>query len=455
MMRHAGVHIPVWLNEGTAEVYSTTELRGGEVRIGELIAVHLATLRSEAMLPLDVLASVDHDSPLYNERDKSGIFYAQSWALAHMLNFSSQYQPGMPNLIAMLATGEEPARAFQQAFGKSLAAVQRDLDAYVHQARFAGVRFRAPKLEARPRAEAVPVSEVAATLALCDLLVSIRRPAAADTLLESVAAKNPQDAEIQAALGDAAIRRDEDEKARQHYERAMELGNTTGRVRHDYALVLRQLRRPNDEVVKWLREAVSLDPNLFDAHYVLGYLALEAGRLVEAAESLKRATELRPLRAAVWEHLALAYHHGGRKADARAAARRARLLAVGSEEIARIEGTQRLVESEPEKIVRLAPQPQPPEGERFARRTHGEAVEGSLIQVDCLREKARLHVVHGAGKLLLLVRDPSAVVLRNAGAVWTEFACGPVARRAVHVEYRRQDDRRYGTAGEVTAIEFR
>src|SRR5262245_6931865 len=31
MMRHAGVHVPVWLNEGTAEVYSTLDVHGSEV----------------------------------------------------------------------------------------------------------------------------------------------------------------------------------------------------------------------------------------------------------------------------------------------------------------------------------------------------------------------------------------------------------------------------------------
>ncbi len=37
------------------------------------------------MLPLRTLFEVDHKSPHYNEKNKTSIFYAQSWALMHYL----------------------------------------------------------------------------------------------------------------------------------------------------------------------------------------------------------------------------------------------------------------------------------------------------------------------------------------------------------------------------------
>ncbi len=42
----------------------------------------------------NVLFAVDHDSPYYNVPDKMALFYAQSWALVHMLELSPAYSAG-------------------------------------------------------------------------------------------------------------------------------------------------------------------------------------------------------------------------------------------------------------------------------------------------------------------------------------------------------------------------
>ena len=76
--------------------------------MGDLIPAHVLTLRDERMLDLPTLASVDHDSPYYNERGKTGIFYAQSWALVHMLNFAPEYRPGLANFIEMILGRRRP-----------------------------------------------------------------------------------------------------------------------------------------------------------------------------------------------------------------------------------------------------------------------------------------------------------------------------------------------------------
>ena len=80
LLRHAGYRVPVWFNEGIAELFSTADVGKDEVRIGDLIPAHVATLRDQRMLDLPTLTAVDHRSPFYNERGKTGIFYAQSWA---------------------------------------------------------------------------------------------------------------------------------------------------------------------------------------------------------------------------------------------------------------------------------------------------------------------------------------------------------------------------------------
>ena len=77
---------PTWFNEGLAEYYSTFSITADQkVELGKPIPGHVFLLRANKMMPLRTLFQVDQKSPYYNERDKQGIFYAESWALMHYL----------------------------------------------------------------------------------------------------------------------------------------------------------------------------------------------------------------------------------------------------------------------------------------------------------------------------------------------------------------------------------
>lgn len=455
LMRHAGLSVPVWFNEGTAEVYSTTEVGGKEIRIGDLIPAHIATLRAEKLLDLPVLLAVDHTSPWYNEREKAGIFYAQSWALVHMLNFSPEYQPGMPNFLSMLFSGEDPARSLQQAFGKSPAAVLHDLGNYLRRDRFAGVRFPAAKLAGGQKPVTESVSEVEAEIAMAELLLALHRPDKAEALLEKQVALHPAHPGLHTSLAETAVQKKQDERARRHYQQAMELGSRSGRLRYDYALLLRELKAPESEIQSKLREAVDLEPGLFDARYLLGYTLLKSNEPAGAIAHLKAAAELQPLNWAVWEHLALAHHYAGQRNEALTAAQRARKTASTPEQIERAESTLKLVETLTDAIVRSEDPVVRARQLRMAETSAVAYLDGTLTQIDCLGSRARLHVASEGRKMFLLVQDPSTVVLRNAAGHWEEFRCGPMAGRHVVIQYRRLPNTTYGTAGEVAAIEFR
>jgi len=77
--------VPLWLNEGLAEYFSTFEMRDGGRRmlLGTPIRRHDALLRGR-LLPLPDLFAIGRDSKAYTregvERD---LLYAQSWALVH------------------------------------------------------------------------------------------------------------------------------------------------------------------------------------------------------------------------------------------------------------------------------------------------------------------------------------------------------------------------------------
>jgi hypothetical protein len=190
-MRHAGYRVPVWLNEGTAELFSTVAFDKSEVRIGDLIQPHIMTLRDQSMLDMQTLLSVDHHSPHYNERGKSGIFYAQSWALVHMLNFSPDYQAGLANFLGMVLAGEDQARAFQQAFGKTLATVASDLSGYIRRDRFIGIRLKVPAAPSRTKVSPESLDHEQAQLSIADLFIAIDRLEHAEAIYAGLAAAHP------------------------------------------------------------------------------------------------------------------------------------------------------------------------------------------------------------------------------------------------------------------------
>lgn len=69
-MKHAGFDLPLWLNEGMAEVYSTLQQTGNKVVVGHPIAGRLQEMEQGKWIPLSVILSAEHDSPYYNENSR-------------------------------------------------------------------------------------------------------------------------------------------------------------------------------------------------------------------------------------------------------------------------------------------------------------------------------------------------------------------------------------------------
>ena len=64
-----------------------------EAKLGRVKEEHVYDLR-ERFIPLAELLAVDHKSPLYNEGDRRGVFYAESWALVHYLLIGNPKRKG-------------------------------------------------------------------------------------------------------------------------------------------------------------------------------------------------------------------------------------------------------------------------------------------------------------------------------------------------------------------------
>src|SRR6204780_2146521 len=137
MMRGASEWIPLWLNEGLAEFYQNTDIQEKEVLLGEPNTDDILYLRQNRLLPLITLLKVDQTSPYYHEEQKGSVFYAESWALTHMLTISDA-QKGtnrVQDYANLLVKKQDAVTAAQQAFG-DLNQLQKSLDIYISQLAF-------------------------------------------------------------------------------------------------------------------------------------------------------------------------------------------------------------------------------------------------------------------------------------------------------------------------------
>ncbi len=452
VLNHTSVALPQWLEEGTAEFYSTLESLGGRIRIGTPILEHLATLHKESWLSGKELAGVSKDSPYYNERGKVSIFYAQSWALVHMLNLAAGYREGMPRFASFLGDAVPPEQAFEQAFHKTLDGALEDLRRYLQR--------DLPSVEVDPatpveelQIKTQPLKRAEASLAGAELLLLMGRIDEAQKLYQPVARANPDLPAAMAGLAGLAMRQNKWEEARKYFERAMALGSSDAGTYFQYAMLLRDLKAPREQVNQYLEKAVELNPNFAEAHFLLALRASEAGSWSEAVEHLRQATAILPRQSYFWHALGYAYYKLGQLTPAERASRLALETATTTEQAGMARNLAELIHSKPPDLGPSRPPVHTPESWR--NRSGDSRVEGLLTHVDCLAQGARLEVVAGSRKLLLLVKNPNEVVLKNAPSASFQFACGVQKPVRVAVEYIARDDADYQTVGEVTAIEFK
>ncbi|HET9308707.1 MAG TPA: DUF1570 domain-containing protein [Candidatus Sulfotelmatobacter sp.] len=136
-LREADERMPLWLNEGLAEFYQSTEIYDQEVLLGEPNQQHLMFLRQEKLLPLATLFTVDEKSPYYLEEKKGAVFYAECWALTHYLTLKDygEKTSKVPQYIALVNENVDPVTAATRVFG-DLRKLQRSLEIYIEQNSF-------------------------------------------------------------------------------------------------------------------------------------------------------------------------------------------------------------------------------------------------------------------------------------------------------------------------------
>lgn len=194
-------NLPAWLSEGLAEHYSTFEVQefGRIASVGRPIPEHLALLGQQRLIPHSELLAVDTNSPLYNEGERRSVFYAQSWALVHlMLMGRPDRSRELSQYIGLTESGVPADAAWTRVFGDL--DVNEALRKYVAGSTMQYVRFRFDEDLSRVTGAVTRPTEAEVEATLGDLLYYINLGDEAAERLERAAAMQPASARARALL---------------------------------------------------------------------------------------------------------------------------------------------------------------------------------------------------------------------------------------------------------------
>lgn len=473
IVRHSGLNLPLWLNEGWADVYSTLKPIGNKTELGTIIPGHVQQLDSGKWLDFDTLTSVNERSPYYNESNRAGMFYAESWALVHMLYLAPDYKPHFREFVTALLQGKSAAEACQSAYGRTSAQVFADLQFYLKRNQLYGVLFPVKLTKAEDEALATPASDLDTGLALADLLAAANKRDQAQAAYERLAKAYPDKPEIPQALGYLAWQNQDNASARQYFERAFAAGDDDPQMCFHLATLEQIANQPTDKIVPPLLRALKSRPDYTDARIELGIAELNAHNYEGALASFVQLHDIPAERAAmVFNGMAFAYAQKGDLNSAREMAMKARkwdrkeedtrqtdnLLRFldNAEAVTKTPGRVETAQADGARptIRRTVPPASSPEprivrpGERLA------SVQGTMKTLDCSDVHPRLEVQVGDKLLTFEVTEPDKVVLRHEGADTFDFTCGPQKPFPVTIEYVPSPGGASGSAGSVRTLQF-
>ena len=286
LLFESGLSVPLWLNEGLAEYYSTLRLEDSRVILGEAPRRHRRRLRGHAFLSFDQLFGLESQSGEYLDHENAARFYAQSWLLVHYLLADTEVATHLPAYLDGFASGLSSAEAFQRAYGLRHEVLNGQLRRYLNRSRLPSYETALAGGSASPRidARALPPAEAALALGLLvaeqtKWLRTPQRVALAQLLLGRAGRGTPQDGDVVAAQAYLASTLGDSPRAASLYQRALYLDAREARSYALYARFLldRAADRPTAGTAEQARLAVTRALEIAPEHQ--GLRALQAGLL--------------------------------------------------------------------------------------------------------------------------------------------------------------------------------
>lgn len=403
----------------------------------------------------------------------------RDWARMHLLTVDPAYSGRTRVMISNLEQSPDMDAADHNAFEKTPAQIEKELDDYMKAANYGTTMFSARALNPMRDFRVQPLETDASRLAHADLLFAAEHSQQART--EYTALHGPEAAE---GLGLIALKDEKKTEARQLFASGAESASKSARLWLNLAVLESDAAKSRSD----LHKAAELNANWGEPWRQLANFDSNPAQKID---DLKKATALDRRNVDYWQELARVATEAQQFGEAAKAWSGAERAAANDGERERIRAARlgieqqradfeaaekkRLAEEEARNLERVRQQglaeihaaedaarkKMNPDGKPIPNATiwmdelNGNAkVEGALQRFDCLGKLSRLAIRTDDGKLTqLAVRDPAQIGISNGEKMMT---CGiQKPMRRVQVQYIAKPDKRLGTVGDATTIEFR
>jgi tetratricopeptide (TPR) repeat protein len=290
--------LPLWLNEGLAQYYQNSDISTKDAIVGQPIPGDIAVLRGERLLPLPALLAMDGASPSYRDEDEGSVFYAESWALTHMLmaDAADHHTHQLATYIDLLQQHHDPVAAAREAFG-NLNHLQERLRNYVQQSDFTTVPVRSALTIDESTFQSLPTTLADANALRAEVLAWDGRPTEARALLDATLRTNPNHPLTHEAMGSLCYALHDAACAKKWFGEAIQLNAASYVALYFYANAALE---DNDvghdaEIESSLRSAIRLAPDFAPPYDCLSrFLLMRRKDMNEAYVLSQRAVALEP-----------------------------------------------------------------------------------------------------------------------------------------------------------------
>lgn len=441
--------LPLWLNEGLAELYSTVRPLADHMLVGVPPPGRREAALANKWTPLDVLMTAGHESSHYREKKLMPSFYGESWGLAHMLVLSEDYRPGFVAFLQQIAAGATGPQALQNAYRKTTQDVDKDLQGYFRRADFRGQLYKLKLLKNPEVSAPAAADDYDVRVELANLL-GPGRMAETRKELEALVAARPERVEARVSLAYLDLTQRRQDEALEHLEAAFKNGMRTPKFLFDLG---RLATGPDPALaIEAYHALLKLEPEWTEARLDLARLYLHRSDHEAALAVVARIKKVQPEEAPrLFQVMAHGLMGRGDCAEATKAAERWQASAKSDADRS---GASRIIDycTAPKPVVKALPRREDPEGPpliRYREETPAPPLrelpppppqrpseEGTFVELRCGANDASLvlRLSTGATKVYLIDK-PNEVVLQNTGKATMEMTCGRQTARKVTIEF--------------------
>jgi tetratricopeptide (TPR) repeat protein len=484
VMRHAGLNLPPWMNEGLAELYSTLNVVGNSIQFGDVIPGRMQALYTDKWVPLKDILEADSKSPYYNESNKAGNLYNQSWALVHMLTTTNDYRGKFSDVVDLVNSGTGSVQALEKTYGMPVAKLEAELKGYIRGNLFHKLVMKGRLDASKMKVTAEPANMFDVNFSLADLSNRQGKEKEVRSRLEELTRDDPKRPEPWVSLAYLTWRDGNIEETVGHFGKAYELGSRGPKFLQDYARLAAGVKP--EESIRAYGDLLSSAPENVDARIELAGVHARARDWIKTLQTLSLVKKVNSEQAPrVFQLLGTAQLQLGQQDQARASAQR--LADTAKTEQQRTEAqrmiqyldqvkqraeliasAQRSIPVEPELAPRRferaapqAPKEEPAEiarpltpTEQAIRESILHDVEAPFVELSCNGGRATMILQTKEGRKSFAILDPNKIIVTGSDSGFADMDCGRQAKPVtIHLQYTDPPEG-LQASGVVRKVEF-